>query len=251
GLVRSWWKETAVGAVTLAAGVALAVAATAAGPPPTDQASRMETTSVAPAATSAPSGVPTPSPSGEGSDDEATPSTGGVGGGAGAGLDAVPAADVATAIDAAPTHSALGALGTLEVKGRAPKTGYDRDLFAYRSVDLDRNGCDTRNDILNRDLVRVTHRPGSGGCTVESGVLEPDPSSGSVIPFTRGTATSNDVQIDHVVALSNAWQTGAAGWDSGTRERFGNDPLNLLAVSGPLNSQKGDGDAATWLPPNK
>jgi hypothetical protein len=76
-----------------------------------------------------------------------------------------------------------------------------------------------------------------------------DPYTGRTITFRRGQDTSDDVQIDHVVALSNAWQTGAQQLDARTRELFGNDPLNLLAVDGPTNSAKGDGDAATWLPP--
>ena len=163
-----------------------------------------------------------------------------------------PSSDASTT-PARPDAAAGAALATvdlLEVKGRAPKTGYDRDAFAYRAVDLDRNGCDTRNDILNRDLTGITHRPGTGGCTVETGTLA-DPYSGTSIAFRRGTGTSNDIQIDHVVALSDAWQKGAQQWGPGTLRQFGNDPLNLLAVSGPLNAQKGDGDTATWLPPNK
>jgi hypothetical protein len=78
-----------------------------------------------------------------------------------------------------------------------------------------------------------------------------DPYSGESIDFLRGVATSSDVQIDHVVALSNAWQTGAFKLTLEKRTAFANDPLNLLAVMGRLNSQKGDGDAATWLPPRK
>nr|WP_102509138.1 DUF1524 domain-containing protein [Sanguibacter massiliensis] len=146
--------------------------------------------------------------------------------------------------------TALAALAELKVKGRAPRTGYDRGAFKYRAVDLDRNGCDTRNDILRRDLTGVVLKSGTHGCVVESGVLA-DPYSALRIDFTRGSATSNDVQIDHVVALSDAWQKGAQRWSADTLASFGNDPLNLLAVDGPLNQQKSDGDAATWLPPNK
>lgn len=152
--------------------------------------------------------------------------------------------------DAAQGQTALAALGLLEVKGRAPKTGYDRDLFAYREVDLDGNGCDTRNDVLRRDLTDVVLKPGTQDCVVQSGTLA-DPYSGTSIAFVRGASTSADVQVDHVVALSDAWQKGAQQLDRAARERLGNDPLNLLAVSGPLNTQKGDGDAATWLPPHK
>ena len=145
--------------------------------------------------------------------------------------------------------SALAALGRLEAKGRAPRTGYDRDLFGDGWVDTDRNGCDTRNDVLARDLTGETFRPDTRDCVVLSGTLA-DPYSGRVIEFRRGEDTSEAVQIDHVVALSDAWQKGAQQWDGGKRTAFANDPLNLLAVDGPLNMQKGDGDAATWLPPN-
>jgi len=164
--------------------------------------------------------------------------------------DAAPVGDTAAVLAQAQGQTALVALGLLAVKGRAPKTGYDRDLFAYREVDLDGNGCDARNDILRRDLTGVTLKPGTQDCVVLTGTLA-DPYSGTSIPFTRGSATSGDVQIDHVVALSDAWQKGAQQLDASARQRLGNDPLNLLAVSGPLNSQKGDGDAATWLPPHK
>ena len=129
-------------------------------------------------------------------------------------------------------------------------TGYNRALFGPAWTDTDRNGCDTRNDILNRDLVNKTFKAGTGGCVVLTGTLH-DPYSGTTISFVRGTTTSTAVQIDHVVALGNAWVTGAAKWPYAKKIAFANDPLNLLAVKGSLNEQKGDGDAATWLPPNK
>ena len=138
-------------------------------------------------------------------------------------------------------------IATLAVKGRAPKTGYARDQFGTAWKDVDGNSCDTRNDILKRDLVAQVFKD---RCTILSGTL-PDPYSGENIDFVRGVGTSNAVQIDHVVALSNAWQTGAFKLTVEVRTAFANDPLNLLAVKGVLNSQKGDGDAATWLPPKK
>jgi hypothetical protein len=150
----------------------------------------------------------------------------------------------------APAGTALAALGTLPVKGRAPKTGYERDLFGPGWGDPDRNGCDTRNDVLARDLTGVTFKPGTHHCKVVAGTLA-DPYSGRTIRFVRGQGTSEAVQIDHVVAVSDAWQKGAQAWDAGRRAAFYNDPLNLLAVDGALNGQKGDGDAATWLPPAK
>ncbi|MCX6463208.1 MAG: HNH endonuclease family protein, partial [Pseudonocardiales bacterium] len=147
-----------------------------------------------------------------------------------------------------PTGDAASALAALPVKGRAPRTGYDRDAFGQRWADVDRDGCDQRNQVLARDLSAVEFRPGTRDCVVLSGALL-DPYTGDGVPFLRGEATSADVQIDHVVSLSNAWQTGAQSLDLDTRELFANDPLNLLAVDGPTNGAKGDGDAATWLPP--
>ncbi|MBU6263660.1 MAG: DUF1524 domain-containing protein [Actinomycetales bacterium] len=141
-------------------------------------------------------------------------------------------------------------LDSLAVKGRAPKTGYARDQFGQRWADVNRNGCDTRNDILQRDLTNILFKPGTRNCVVLSGTLI-DPYSGTKIDFVRGNVTSMEVQIDHVVALSNAWQTGAFKLTLEKRTAFANDPENLLAVKGTLNSQKGDGDAATWLPPLK
>jgi len=145
---------------------------------------------------------------------------------------------------------AIEALNQLDVKGRAPKTGYERAAFGSPWSDVDRNGCDTRNDILLRDLRSVTFENQRDKCVIISGILR-DLYSGETIDFIRGRSSSLAVQIDHVVSLSNAWQTGAFGWGSVKRKEFANDPLNLQAVKGSLNSQKGDGDAATWLPPNK
>ncbi|TLM81987.1 DUF1524 domain-containing protein [Pseudarthrobacter sp. NamE2] len=140
-------------------------------------------------------------------------------------------------------------LASLPIKGRAPKTGYERSLFGPTWADVDRNGCDTRDDMLNRDLTDITY-VNSVPCTVKSGILA-DPYTSTIINFLRGTTTSSAVQIDHVVALSDAWQKGAQQLTTEQRTAFANDPLNLQATDGPTNQQKGDGDAATWLPPNK
>lgn len=155
----------------------------------------------------------------------------------------VPAYAVA---DQPPSVSSV--LNALEVKGRAAKTGYSRAQFPHWS-DPDRNGCDSRNDILKRDLKLLSFKDGTRECKVISGVLI-DPFSGKQLQFNLNISTSN-IDIDHIVALSNAWQTGAAYLDQVTRSNFANDPLNLLAVDATLNRQKGDGDAATWLPPLK
>ena len=143
---------------------------------------------------------------------------------------------------------ALRILNTLPVKGRAPKTGYSRAQFGDAWSDIDHNGCDTRNDILNRDLTAKQHK-NSRGCVVISGILN-DPYTGKVINFMRGKDTSEQIQIDHVVALSDAWQSGAQEISAQERLQLANDPENLLAVDGPANQQKSDSDAATWLPAN-
>jgi len=142
------------------------------------------------------------------------------------------------------------AIESLLVKGRAPKTGYSRDAFGPAWADTDRNGCDTRNDVLKRDLTEITFKPRTRDCVVLEGILR-DPYSGEAMIFQRGQETSVLVQIDHVVSLSNAWQTGMFQRTPEARQRFANDLLNLLAVKGSLNAQKKDGDTATWLPPLK
>ena len=146
--------------------------------------------------------------------------------------------------------SGLSIIEAQVTKGRAAKTGYTRAQFGQTWADVDRNGCDTRNDILKRDLTGEIFKEKTRQCVVLSGTLI-DPFSGENINFVRGNITSMEVQIDHVVALSNAWQTGAFKLTLKERTAFANDPMNLLAVKGRLNSQKSDGDAATWLPPLK
>jgi hypothetical protein len=144
------------------------------------------------------------------------------------------------------TSDAGVALSRLAVKGRAPKTGYLRTHF---SDGWDKVGtCNVRNLILARDLVDVTFVDKT--CNVASGVLY-DHYTGKTITFVRGADTSDDVQIDHVVALGDAWQKGAQLLTPEQRHLLANDPLNLLAVDGAANQVKGDGDAATWLPANK
>ena len=141
---------------------------------------------------------------------------------------------------------ARDALAALPTKGRAPKTGYKRSQFGDGWAKV--GGCDTRNVILRRDLTNAVL--GDDNCKVQAGALS-DPYTGQRIAFKRGANSSGAVQIDHVVALSNAWQTGAQQLSSEQRISLANDPLELLAVDGPANQQKGDGDAATWLPSNK
>ncbi len=138
---------------------------------------------------------------------------------------------------------AVAALQRIAIKGRAPKTGYTREQFGNG---WNKTGkCDTRNLILYRDLKLTSV---SDNCLVQSGTLH-DPYTGRVINFKRNNGSM--VQIDHVVALSDAWQKGAQLLTLKTRQQMANDPLELLAVSGAENQNKGDSDAASWLPPNK
>ncbi|WP_280311987.1 HNH endonuclease family protein [Nocardia abscessus] len=152
-----------------------------------------------------------------------------------------------------PGRDALALLNSLRVADRAPRTGYSRDEFGPPwsdnvSVPGGGNGCDTRNDILQRDLTDVTFK--SGKCIVATGTLA-DPYTGKTINFKRGTKSSDEVQIDHVIALSDAWQKGAQQLSAERRRELANDPLNLQAVDGPTNQSKSDSDASEWLPPIK
>jgi hypothetical protein len=141
------------------------------------------------------------------------------------------------------------ALGLLKIKPTGTMAGYSRARFGTAWQDVDHNGCDTRNDILNRDLTSETWKD-SKHCVVATGTLH-DPYTGKTIHFVRGIDTSTAVQIDHVVALGDAWVTGAKAWTAAKRLQYANDPVVLLAVDGPANEAKGDGDASEWLPPRK
>jgi hypothetical protein len=156
---------------------------------------------------------------------------------------------VAAAIRSAPPGSALAMVGSLVIRGRGSMSGYSRAAFGPAWTDIDRNGCDQRNDTLRRDLHGVELKAGTNGCAVMLGILT-DPYTGTSVAFSR-TASPSSIQIDHVVPLANAWATGAAQWTQDRRVTFANDSLNLVAVSATANASKGAGDAATWLPPAK
>ena len=122
------------------------------------------------------------------------------------------------------TGTAAETLNKLAVVDRPNGDGYDRDLFGFRETDDDGNGCDVREDILARDLTDVAYVT-RNGCKVKSGVLN-DPYTGKVIHFTRGQNTSAAVQIDHVVALQNAWQSGAKDWNA--RKRMHSRTIRII-----------------------
>lgn len=137
-------------------------------------------------------------------------------------------------------------LEKLEVKGRAPKTGYKRTAFYNGWPDID--GCNLRQKILKRDFGETAKIDEK--CNVVAGRFY-EPYTGEEMEFKSRAEISKKIQIDHVVALSDAWQKGAQYKTSEERYKIATDPLNLIAVQAAANQQKSDGDAATWLPKNK
>ena len=138
---------------------------------------------------------------------------------------------------------------------RAHRYDYRRPAFGdawddNNDAPLGHNGCDTRDDILNRDLVDKTY-VSIKRCpnAVATGTLH-DPYTNTTIAFQRGAKVGEAVQIDHIVPLAYAWDMGAYNWPFPERLRFANDPANLLAVEGQANQDKGDSPPALWMPPN-
>lgn len=142
---------------------------------------------------------------------------------------------------------ALLAAQALVERGRSASTNYSRDAFGSAWKDVDRNGCDTRNDVLGRDFSTAIYKAGTNDCRVIGGTWT-DPYSNESYTFTE---QPSEAHIDHVVALSNAWQMGADLWTDQMRTEFANDPLNLIVTVASLNRQKSDSNAASWLPPYK
>lgn len=139
---------------------------------------------------------------------------------------------------------AVEAINQLEINGRDVTRNYSRDKFGNDWADV--KGCDTRNRILQRDLTGID--VDEDGCKVLSGTLEKGPFTGEKISFQRGVGTSGDIHLEHVVAVSDAWAKGASDLTPEKRVEFYNDPLNLIAVDGPTNMEKGGSDASEWLP---
>ena len=182
---------------------------------PTPAATASPTASAAP--TSTPTATPTPVPTPE-----------------------PPVDDSATA--------ALAALAAIPTTARNANAPYNRDLFGQPWTDVDRNGCDTRNDILGRDLLTPVFKAGTGDCKVLSGTLI-EPYDGQAIDFVSGWDTSILVQIDHVVPLGWSWHNGSDAWTDERRTEFANDPRNLLASSEAMNQEKSASGPGEWLPP--
>jgi len=149
--------------------------------------------------------------------------------------------------ESAVASKALAVAQGLPVRGRAADTNYSRDAFGSAWKDVDRNGCDTRNDILQRDFTTSVLKPGTGDCKVIGGTWT-DPYSNESYTFTEAPSGA---QVDHVVSLKNAWEMGADLWNDQMRVEYANDPLNLRVTIASLNQQKSDSNAASWLPPYK
>lgn len=140
-------------------------------------------------------------------------------------------------------------LEKLNVKGRAPKTGYARTEF-YKTWPTMDDGCNLRQKIIKRDFGDTAQFSEADKCTVLGGEYD-EPYTGKHQIFTEHSQISKGVQIDHVVALSDAWQKGAQLLSKEERYRLATDELNLLATDASANMQKSDSDAASWLPKNK
>jgi hypothetical protein len=129
-------------------------------------------------------------------------------------------------------------LGQLTVKAESSSSGYSRDLFPHWSTQS--GSCNTREVVLKRDGTNVQQ---NSSCAAVSGrwYSEYDDAIWSA---------ASDVDIDHVVALSEAWRSGAAGWTTSKRQQFANDLTRpqLIAVTDNVNQAKGDLDPAEWLP---
>ena len=150
--------------------------------------------------------------------------------------------------------AASAALVSLPIEEKTSLDGYERScgegdgcVFGPAWADVDRNGCDQRNDVLHRDLAQIEVREGTQDCVVVAGVLD-DPYTGETVTFVKADAA--EVPIDHVVPLAAAWVQGAAEWTTDERTAFANDLGNLMATTREQNSSKGDSTADEWLPPD-
>jgi hypothetical protein len=121
------------------------------------------------------------------------------------------------------------------------RTGYSRDLFPHW-IDADGDGCNTRYEVL---IAEATTNPSVGsGCTL---------TGGRWYSYYDGAYWTNpsDLDIDHVVALAEAWDSGARSWTTSLRRSFANDlgdVRSLVAVTDNVNQAKSDQDPATWVP---
>jgi hypothetical protein len=153
-----------------------------------------------------------------------------------------------TSVSGAPKGTVLYALHRLKVRDAASTVdGYERDKFGQKWADIDRNGCDQRNDVLRRDMVNLHTVPGTRGCFLAKGTLSllDDSYAATRVKYKRG---NDKVEIDHVVSLADAWGSGAHDWDVDQREEFANDFMNLEVIDSGTDTVKSDLAANDWLP---
>lgn len=148
-----------------------------------------------------------------------------------------PAAEAAppTPVSAATARTYLGQLA---VKPEGSSTGYSRDKFPHWITQS--GACNTREVVLKRDGTSVVQ---DSSCAAVSGSW--------YSPYDGATWTAAaDLDIDHVVPLSEAWRSGASSWTTASRQAFANDLTRpqLIAVTDNVNQAKGDKDPAEWLP---
>lgn len=157
--------------------------------------------------------------------------------------------DAAVEYAQAAVHAA--ALSVIDPSAWIPD--YRREEFGPRWPDLDGDGCNERQEVLQRDLDNVVLA--ADGCRVLTGTLH-DPYTGTTILFQHdevadpGNPGSQGVPIDHIISLAQAWRGGAWAWSDEQRIEFANDLDGLIAVDGSANSGKGDSGPSSWLPPN-
>ncbi|MGC5225167.1 HNH endonuclease family protein [Micromonospora sp. DT81.3] len=160
-----------------------------------------------------------------------------------------PVVSAESAGDLVPEASAaLEQLEQLTIDEPEKANTYDRDLFGQRWADVDRNGCDTRNDMLARDLIDIVTKPGTNGCVVLYGILH-DAYTGETVIFERRSEGFQPVQADHLVPLAYAWSQGAHEWTPELRQQFANDPANLQITT--VNQAKGDSGPTEWTAPDE
>lgn len=163
--------------------------------------------------------------------------------------------DDSTTNTASPTETTAGpltveaddALAELEqlVIAEAERITYDVADFGSPWIDIDHNGCDTRNDMLRRDLEDITTKPGTDECVILTGTLI-DLYTGEEVPFERVSEGYQPVQIDHLYPRKLAAQHGALDLTEEQRIQFANDPLNLQSTT--ANQEKGDSGPSEWMP---
>lgn len=128
----------------------------------------------------------------------------------------------------------------------APPAPYDRAEFGQRWADVDRSGCDQRNESLSSAMTEISYRAGTHDCVVETGTFH-DAYDGTSWSFAK-SEDGGGVQIDHVVPLAHAWEMGAGDWTEDEREVFANELINLQPTAGTYNGSKGSRGPLEWMP---